>query len=72
MKIDEIKEVSEIFGTPDELIKCASLLREAGYNGPNLPDDWMGHTFSIHVYKILKEYSFNYRDPIINAKDLTL
>lgn len=72
MKINEIKEVSEIFGTPEELIKCASLLRKAGYKGPDLPDDWMDNKFSINVYFHIKEYSFDYRGPIINSKDLTL
>ena len=71
MKIDEIKEVSEIFGTPEELVKCASLLREAGYIGEGHIKEWYINTRML-VLPNIKEYLFTNNYPIINAKDLTL
>ena len=71
MKIDEIKEVSEIFGTPDELIKCASLLREAGYIGEgHIREGYINPR--ILVLPNIKEYIFTNNYLTINAKDLTL
>ena len=71
MKIDEIKEVSEIFGTPEELIKCASLLREAGYIGEGNIKEWYINPRML-VLPNIKEYLFTNNYIIINAKELTL